>query len=68
MRTDNWLPIVPERTKAEAGLPANLQMRDSRELVVGSSEKTSSPWIGTERIEESIDGVGVVAVSPMHCA
>ena len=59
----SWLPWVPEVTRRAAGKPVRLEMWDSRDVVVGSSAKTSSSkvqfWMAV-----SMEGVGVVTTSP----
>lgn len=54
--------MVPERTRRAAGLPARSATNVSRELVVGSSTKTSSRRV-VAAIALSMDVVGVVTTS-----
>lgn len=61
-RRASWLPIVPDRTNSAASWFVSCAMWDSREIVVGSSLKTSSRRV-VFWIARSIDGVGVVTTS-----
>ena len=53
---------MPDTTNRLASLPVNEAMKDSREVVVGSSRKTSSSSV-VWAIAVSIVGVGVVTTS-----
>lgn len=57
---------MPERTKREDSWWVRVAICDSREMVVGSSIKTSSRRVVFE-MAASIEGVGVVTTSPRRC-
>lgn len=61
-RRATWLPIVPERTRRADSCKVRLATEDSREVVVGSSRKTSSKRVAFS-MAVSIEAVGVVTVS-----
>lgn len=54
---------MPEVTRRAAGWPVSEEMYDSRDMVVGSSAKTSSRRVQFSTAV-SIEGVGVVTTSP----
>lgn len=56
------MPMVPERTRRADSCEVRAAMEDSRDVVVGSSRKTSSNRV-VFSIAVSIDAVGVVIVS-----
>ena len=62
-RIEIWLPIVPDKTRRAAAWPVRRAMWDSRDMVVGSSAKTSSRRVVCW-MERSMEGVGVVTTSP----
>ena len=57
--------MVPVDTKTAFPIPVREPMNDSNEFVGSSSEKTSSPRaVALLRMEESMDPLGRVTVSP----
>lgn len=60
----NWLPMVPLITKIPASFPVKSAIYCSKEIVVGSSAKTSSSRV-QDWVAASIAAVGDVTVSPI---
>lgn len=62
-RRGRYPTIVPLNTSRPASWPVRSAMKDSREVVVGSSAKTSSRRV-VRWMADSMEEVGVVTTSP----